>query len=334
MENGTSVSISELTLKNRTNLIGLLISLAVIIYVLVKLDWQAVYQTVKSINLNWLLPAFIMYLTNYLLRTIRFQILLDLDGIPFQHLFGVTNLYGMYLYLMPAKSGELSYPILLKSRLNVPLSTSTATLIAARFFDFATVALFLPFVLITFWDQVHPAIRLGSLVFVVIIFIIIIALLWIVRNPSKIRNFQPLKSSSHLIVVRMWHAFGKLMDSLQAIDQRRDYWRLWFLTIAIWICVQANFYFIVLGLGESLTFVQMMVISIIMVPMTLLPVQGFANLGTHEIGWAAAFSLFGYPQTNALSIAVSSHIILLFFVLILGALGFLLLRGKPLDQHA
>jgi hypothetical protein len=25
---------------------------------------------------------------------------------------------------------------------------------------------------------------------------------------------------------------------------------------------------------------------------------------------------------------------LLFFVLILGALGFLLLRGKPLDQHA
>ena len=60
----------------------------------------------------------------------------------------------------------------------------------------------------------------------------------------------------------------------------------------------------------------------------LLPIQGFANLGTHEIGWSAAFALFGYSETVALTLAISTHIILLFFVLILGSLGYLLVSAK------
>lgn len=320
-------------MKNKANLIGLFISLAVIGYVLVKLDWQAVYKTFKTIDLLWLVAAFGVYLLNYVLRTIRFRMLLNLDEIPFQHLFGVTNLYGMYLYLMPAKSGELSYPILLKSRLNVPFPESTATLIAARFFDFATVALFLPVVLVTFWGQIHPWVRMGSLLFVMIVFLSGIGLLWIIRNPSRTERFHQIEPGSHPFVVRLWNALAKLMDSLHAIDQRGGYGRLWLLTIAIWICVQTNFYFIVLSLGESLTFLQIVVVSIIMVPMTLLPIQGFANLGTHEIGWTVAFALFGYPEATALNIAVSSHIILLLFVLLLGFLGFVLLRGKPINQY-
>jgi uncharacterized membrane protein YbhN (UPF0104 family) len=165
------------------------------------------------------------------------------------------------------------------------------------------------------------------------VFLLGIGLLWIIRNPSRTERFHQIEPGSNPFVVRLWNAFAKLIESMQAIDQRGGYWRLWLLTIAIWICVQTNFYFIVLSLGESLTFLQMIVVSIIMVPMTLLPIQGFANLGTHEIGWTAAFALFGYPQATALNIAVSSHIILLFFVLLLGFLGLILLRGTP-NQYA
>lgn len=334
MERKTPISQEEWTLKNRANLIGLLISLAVIGFVLFNLDWLAVYRTFTTIDLRWLMAAFAVYLLNYILRSLRFRMLLDLDEIPFQQIFGVTNLYGMYLYLLPAKSGELSFPILLKSHLNVPIPSSAATLIAARFFDFATVALFLPAVLIAYWDQIHTWVRVGSLLFVGIVLLFGIGLLWLIRNPYRFDKFKQAKPNSKLIIIRIWNAFVKLIDSLRAIDQRRGYWRIWLLTITIWICVQANFYFIIRSFGESLTYWQMMVVSIIMVPMTLLPFQGFANLGTHEIGWVAAFALFGYPETAALNIAVSSHIVLLLFVLLLGSLGFLLLRKKPINQYA
>jgi uncharacterized protein (TIRG00374 family) len=306
-------------------LLALAFSLAVIAYVLVKLDWKTVFETFARLDWGWLGAAFIVYLLNYVLRTLRFRLLLDLTKIPFQSLFSVTNLYGMYLYLMPAKSGEVSYPLLLKNKLRVPLAESTATLIAARFFDFATVALFLPAVLAAFWEQIHPWLRAGALVFVATVFLFGGGLLWLVRNRAWSEKINPergaLQISSGRFRPLLQKGGQRLLASLAAIDQRGGYGQMGILTVAIWLCVQINFYFIVLSLGQTLTFWQMIVVSIIMVPMTLLPLQGFANLGTHEIGWTAAFALFGYPEAEALNIAVSSHIILLLFVLLLGALG-------------
>ncbi|MFN2236412.1 MAG: lysylphosphatidylglycerol synthase transmembrane domain-containing protein [Anaerolineales bacterium] len=316
-------------MKKRANLIGFTFALIVIIYIVTKLDWQVVLQTFTQLDFRWLAAAFGVYLINYVFRSLRFQTLLNLGSVPFRHLFGITNLYGMYLYLMPAKSGELSFPLLVKNRLNVPLPESTAILITARFFDFATVALFLPFVLVFFWDMLHPWVRIVVFLFIGGVFLIGVGFIWLVRQPARTQRLQQIHTADfHPLVFRLWNSFIMFIQSMQAIDQRKQYVRNWLITIIIWFCVQTTFYFIVLSLGESLSFYQMIVVSIIMIPMTLLPIQGFANLGTHEIGWVAAFSLFGYPETNALKIAVSSHIILLLFVLLLGSLGLILIK-KP-----
>ena len=316
-------------MKKRANLIGFTFSLVVIVYIVTKLDWQVVIQTFTQLDFRWLAAAFGVYLINYVFRSLRFQTLLNLGSVPFRHLFGITNLYGMYLYLMPAKTGELSFPLLVKNRLNVPLPESTAILITARFFDFATVALFLPFVLVFFWDMLHPWVRIVVFLFIGGVFLIGVGFIWLVRQPARTQRLQQIHTADfHPLVFRLWNSFIMFIQSMQAIDQRKQYVRNWLITIIIWFCVQTTFYFIVLSLGESLSFYQVIVVSIIMIPMTLLPIQGFANLGTHEIGWVAAFSLFGYPETNALKIAVSSHIILLLFVLLLGSLGLILIK-KP-----
>jgi hypothetical protein len=133
------------------SVLGLIFSLLVIFYVVSKLDPPVIFQTFRNIDYRWLALSLAVYLLNYLFRTLRFSHLLNLRIIPFRKLLGVTSLHGMYLYLMPAKTGEVSYPLLLKDRLGVSLAQSTATLIVARFFDFATLALFLPLVLIVFW---------------------------------------------------------------------------------------------------------------------------------------------------------------------------------------
>jgi len=313
-------------MKEKGNLLGLAFSFVTIIYILINLDWQITKETFARLDWRLIVLAFGIYLINYILRTLRFQMLLELEATSFARLFGVTNLYGMFLYLMPAKSGEVSYPILLKNQLQIPLTESTATLIAARFFDFFTVALFLPAVLITFWEKIHPWIRVGSLVFTALVLLIGISLLWFLRKFDDIAKIQTIQPDSQTGVLRIRNAMVDLFISLKTIDQRKLYWRLWLLTIAIWLCVQTNFYLIVLSLGYSLSFFQMIVVSLIMVPMTLLPLQGFANLGTHEIGWTTAFALFGFPQSTALNIAFSSHVVFLFFVLCLGLLGVLILR--------
>jgi uncharacterized protein (TIRG00374 family) len=304
---------------------GVLLTLAVISYVLFKLDWEVTYRTFSQLNWSWLMIAFCVTIINYALRTLRFKILLNLNDIPLRHLFGVTNLYGMFLYLLPAKTGELTYPILLKNRLNVSLTEGAASLIVARFFDVATISLFLPFVLSAYWTQLNIWIKYSALAFIGIVFVVGLGLIGSTRSNSMREKLFLLRVFRVRGMSSITNILKNMFAEFQTIDQRGLYWQLWALSVGIWGCIYTNFYVILISLGFHVTYFQMIVVSIIMVPMTLLPIQGFANFGTHEIGWGTAFSLFGYSQSVALGIAINSHIILLFFILALGFIGYILL---------
>ena len=311
-------------MKKRTLWSGAVSSRLVVGYVLIKLDWHEVSSTFRSLNWNWVLLAFLVYLVNYLLRGIRFRYLLSLKDIPFHKVLGVTNLYGMYLYLLPAKFGEVSFPVLVKNRLDVDISTSTGSLIVARVFDFLTIALLLPIALIIYWDIVPVNFRILSIVFSVLVFISYTVFIWLLRNSEKNLSWFEMKGSLRPTFQKVKDFIVGVYRSAQTVDQRQQYWRLLLITIGIWICVNSNFYLITLALGYRFNFFQIVIVSIIMVPVTLFPIQGFANLGAHELGWVTAFTLFGYQYLDALNIAVSSHIVYVFFVILLGLSGFLL----------
>ncbi|MCA9935336.1 MAG: flippase-like domain-containing protein [Ardenticatenaceae bacterium] len=311
-----------------TTLVSLLFSLLVIVYIVWRTDWTAVQDTFASLNWVWLLLALFVFLINYVLRTIRFQLLLYSQHIPFYHLLSVISLYGMYNYLLPAKSGEISYPILLKQRLSIPLSESVSTLVVARFFDFAAIALFLPVVLILFWQDLPAWLTISSLIFSAIMYTATAAGRWLLRRTVT-SSFVPTMAENGSWVAKLRHTLQNVLVGLRLIDEKDCYWQLLSLTIGIWLCVYTNFFLIVLSMGYLMGYIQIIVVSIMMVPLTLLPFQGVANLGTHEVGWVTAFRLFGYSETAALNIAVGSHAILLLFVLCLGAGGFLLGQISP-----
>jgi uncharacterized protein (TIRG00374 family) len=309
-----------------TTALSILVSLAVVVYVVVQLDWQETIYTFTHLKWVWLVIALLVFGVNYVLRTLRFRMLIYTQAAPFRQLMSVTCLYGMFNYLLPAKSGEISYLYLVNRRLGVSLGESSMNLLAARFFDFLTIALFLPTVLIVFWQRLPSWMIYTSLLFCGLIYALGLGLVWFLKRPAlQMDRHEVPEKHWRVWLQRFWH---ELVEGLRLISQQGQYGRLALLTIGIWLCVYTNFYFIVLSLGYRLNYFQMIVISIIMVPLTLLPVQGLANLGTHEAGWLAAFAIFGQPQETALTVAVGSHIILLWFVLILGGLGLLLGMGS------
>ncbi len=311
-------------IKSKLSLIlSIVVSLAVIVYVIFKLDWSAIQSTLTSLQVGWLILALLVYELNYILRTIRFQILIPTQNVSFFQLLGVTGLYGMYNYLLPGKSGELTYIVLANRRLRVSLVDGTTSLLAARYLDFATIAIILPFVLIFYLKSLPPWLVYASVAFCGIVFIGSVGLYWLVKRFST--RTDNLSTARMNWVARIQKILMDVRDGLVTIYHRREHMRLLLLTLAIWLCIYTNFYLIVLSIGYQLNYFQIIVISIIMIPLTLLPFQGFANLGTHEIGWVAAFSIFGQPENIALNTAISSHIILLFFVLLLGAGSFLIM---------
>ncbi|OQY32472.1 MAG: hypothetical protein B6I38_04575 [Anaerolineaceae bacterium 4572_5.1] len=303
-------------------ILSVLFSVAAIAYIILSIDWEMLRTTISQLHWEWLSLALLVYALNYALRTLRFQIVIPPEGISFFQLLAVTSLHGMFNYLLPAKSGEISYVVLLKRRLGVSLVDSSTSLLAARYLDFAAIGIILPFVLIAYLDSLPLWLIYASLVFCGLILVASVGLYWIFKRRRN--NSHKVQSDRTNWVSRIRKAWMDFQHGMIIIYQRRQHIRLLFLTAGIWLCTFLTFYLIVLSLDYQLSFFQIVVVSIIMIPMTLLPFQGFANLGTHEIGWVVAFSLFGQPEDVALNIAFSSHIVLLLFVLVLGAGSFLI----------
>ena len=132
--------------------------------------------------------------------------------------------------------------------------------------------------------------------------------------------------------MRLWGTLrGKLEEfhgSFVMIHRKGIYIRIFLLTLMIWMSVYGHFYFITKALRIDISFWQMVLILMLMIPTRLLPIQGVGNLGTHEVGWVLAFRLFGFTQDEALLVAFNSHIILFVYVVILGGYAILSTRKK------
>ncbi len=305
---------------------AVVLSLLVVVFVLLQMDWHQVWMTIKGISLGWLLAAVISHLLTYALRTGRFQYLLG-GSRKFFRLLGTTNLYGMYLYLMPVKTGEVTFPLLYKEHLSIPLARSTAALVAARVMDLIVMALLLPILLATQWS------RLGSNLGIVIAGVSLLVLLgfglllWLLYRPAKLEQLlKKTRQSKVTLMRRLGKAGSRLFQELRIAFSQKKLLISLLISIAIWFLVQTTLYAIITSLGFPVTLMQVYVVTLILIPVTLIPVQGFANLGSHEISFVAAFSLFGFDSMTSMSIAVGSHIIYIGLSLLLGLTGIILLQ--------
>ena len=313
------------TRRHSTNIVVLVFTLLVVGAVSVYLDWTSIYAILIKADSSWFLLSIVVYMLNYLLRAYRFKLLIQSIAVPLRELMGIACLHGMFTYLMPAKTGEFSYLWLIRRYRGVQLTESTASLVVARFFDFAVISLFLPAVLVVFWDRLPQSMMITAAVFCGIVYVVGGGAIIYFRRPTAelIQSSSVQKNAVAVKIIASWRGF---VDAVHLIHQRGGYLKLLLLTTAIWLCIYTTFYCVVRSLGFEPTYAQMVVVSIILIPITLLPLQGFANIGTHEMGFVFAFALFGYSHEDALLIAVSSHILLLVLVMLLGAVGFIFLR--------
>lgn len=315
-------------------LVSILISVAVIVYVLTTLDWTAIAQTL--LGANWVVMAVALagFIFSHVLRTLRFQALIYSQQAPFGVMFSVNNLHAMFTYMLPARTGELTYLYLTRQNMGVALSESTVTLLIARVLDFIFIAVLIPLVMIVFWAKLPGWMVTTGLSFSILVYGVFIGLFLYVRSDKSVP--RDATSGRGKLLHSLRELWEEIIAGMRIIDERRIHARLLILTTGIWLATAGYLYFIVQSLGFPVTFLQVIVILVIMIPVSMIPVQGLANLGTHEMGWVAALLLFSYPYSTALAIAFGTHIVSLLFVLLLGGLGaairLLNLRSRRLPQ--
>ncbi len=303
-------------------IVSAILTIALLVYLFLNLDWAALQTAFVNLHAGWLALALSTYFVNIILRALRFKSLVYSRTVAVRELLPIVSLHNMFIYLMPAKSGDISFVFLSKGRLKTSLAEGAATLLAARFYDFVVVALLLALALPLAGGQIPAAIFQASLLFCLLVFLGAAVILLFLRAPVSSREM----AAKHQYMSRALAAWNKFVAGLREIQSREGHARIALLTVGIWLCQYMIAYSIARSLGYEISLYHISVIMLIMVPLTLLPFQGFANIGTHELGWTSAFLLFGYSYDAALAIAVGSHFFMLAFILFYGTLSLIALR--------
>lgn len=320
---------------NKKNILMYVLSAALTViflgYVLLNLDWKILQRAFSDIHWGWLGLALLAYLVNIGLRALRFSNLIYSRQVKWLELVPVSALHNILMYLMPAKTGDVSYIFIAKNKLDVSLVEGTSTLLAARFYDFAVVALLLAILLPFSRDEIPAWIFQSALIFCFLIFLGTLGILAFLKFSTPSLDFSSLlltpgqhTPSGHVAgrLQKVRTAWNKFIAGLREIQAHGAHGKTAVITAGIWLCVYSNFYFAAQSMGLPISFYHIAIISIVMIPLTLLPLQGFANIGTHEVGWVSVLVAFNYPYETALAIATGSHFVLLISVLVSGGAAF------------
>lgn len=312
----------------------------VIGYILLKVTPQRIYLTLSHVIPVWLLFGFSLYVMNYFFRSLRFKTLIHSRNIGFKDIFQVSCFHSMYNYILPARAGEFSYIYYLKRITNTPATEGLSTLLVARVLDLITAFLFLPIVLFFLRQRIsNEYIKLIVMSAGIVLFLAVLLFYFVVSGQKTIhlldRCMKRFKIAERSVSRKIRRKLEEFHDSFVMIHRKRVYVRAFVLTLLIWFSVYGHFYMIIKALRVEISFWQVVLILMMMIPTRLLPIQGVGNLGTHEIGWVIAFCIFGYSQDDALLVAFNSHILLLVYVVLLGGYAIISTRRKlHKEDHA
>jgi len=260
-----------------------------------------------SANLWWLLPAFGLFAVAYVLRAIRWWLLLR----PFQVKGNPATLFpmlvgGIFLtYVVPLRAGDVASPYWLRERTGTRFTAGLASILLARFLDFASLTLIVVLGAILVFGGVELAysrLLLGALVAgAFVAFFLLIRSERFVNFLTRVlsRLFKPSERLRQEVPAFVENAAKDLHTSIASWNTG-----LAFLTsVPLWLLETAKLTFLGLALGVDIPIpLSCFVASTSYVGGHLAAVLIPAGIGIFVI---QAFTLSGWLSMAGISVAAS-----------------------------
>lgn len=301
----------------------LLLSVGVSVAVLAAATWlvnpDALWSDLRALDPGLVILGLAVLSVNYGLRTLRFRMLLTDNGNSIRGLFGVVCVYATLNYLLPARLGELSYPVLLKRLSGRDYSVGTASVLAARVLDLFAVAALFPVALLASRSALPDWAVSAAMLFMLTTFAALVGfLVWLRARPLDPANLCAAADGWH---GRLAAFLKRVVAHLAMLAQSGRLLPLALVSLGVWLCIALNFFLILAAAGITVPFVAAFTITLVMIPLSLLPAQGFANLGSHEAAWLVVLAALGLSAEAAARATLLSHLVLIGYVLVMGILG-------------
>jgi uncharacterized membrane protein YbhN (UPF0104 family) len=291
--------------------LGALILLGFAVFVEAFVGWGTLLRPWQNLALGPMAAAIILVFVSYGLRALRVY---DYFRPQMQPRFGLclrlSLQHNLLNNLLPMRTGELSFPILMARYFQIPLLNSGSALLWFRLLDLHAL---LGFGLLAAGDQL---LGLGTNMLLLVP--------WLLLPWLGFRLYRPWLAACDGRQGQLWSLGRKVLGSLP--QNPRHFWRSFAWTQLNWGIKLAVFAW-VLQLFATMPWGAAWVGVMAGDLTSVLPIHGIAGAGTYEAGVVAGLATFQVDAALALQAAVNLHLFVLGCTLLSGVLSLLLPRG-------
>ncbi len=309
--------------------LGILISAIFLYLAFRKIEFDQLWQYLRSAKWGWVLLGLVFYFLGVWVRTWRWQVLLNpLKRIPQRELFPVVCIGYMGNNIFPARAGELLRSVVLKRRYEIPISASLASIIVERIIDGVVMLGFIFFNLTElnkltdssgFVGSIRALALWGSIAFIGALLFFLIA----AKFPDKTAAFIRRAAK---IVPEKWRE--KILDiglrfitGIEALNSWKSLTMVLATSVVIWLLETSVYYVVMRAFPMQVSFFGLMLMNGILNLSTTLP-SAPGYIGTFDAPGIALLSAYGVDKTLAAGYTLVLHAALWLPVTLLGAYYF------------
>jgi uncharacterized protein (TIRG00374 family) len=309
-----------------TKIAGFLLTFVFLGLVLWKTDLTELGSALRSANYLYLVPAALCTVTSYLLRTARWQRILNPSRpIPYRSLLSVLMIGFMANNVLPARLGEFVRAYTLGRKERISKSLSFATIMLERLLDGVTLlallgalALLMP---LPGWGE-ELAYVAGAVFLVAIVGIVVL----LVRGDLAARLIRlVMRPLPKLTAERMSQRAGAFIEGLHALRGGGAVAILLAYSVVIWAVEAAFYLLIVRAFGVSLpvgSLVLSALLMLVVVNLGIMLPSAPGYVGTFQFFGVLALGVFGVQREVALSASIVAHGVQYVLVTVVGLLFF------------
>ena len=312
------------TLLKRATL-GVLITGAFLFVLSRFVDWPQLVALFRNSQPRWLLGAVGFYVAIYFVRGLRFYLLAR--GTTLVTMLCITCVHNFLLRLLPMRTGDLSYAILLKRAGIAGLGEGVLSLILLRLLDAGAVVVLFGITL-----AVNRGVYLGDPTpgFIAAAVVFALGVIGVVSFNRLLRLGQRALSA----VARLLHldrrpkvhrALERLGEEIQAFARipLPVLLQITAATAVQWLLNFAIIFAIMRAFSVEVSIAQAVLGGTAAVVSAFLPIGGIGSFGALEAGWSLGFALVGLDPSVAVASAFGFSIVTFIYAGSFGLIGWL-----------
>ena len=306
--------------------IALLVAICVSFVLLRQIETGLIPETIQRISPSAILVGFIFYCIFILSKTIRFRQLLAINQSTLK-LLPIFALHTFWGNILPFRSGDLSYIILMKSQEQVTGIKSLASLMLASIIDLTLLIGLISITSLLLRSDLVGLSYFGLLVLPILFGIGILGLMGSALFARKklnclINTFENWVQDFNFRLIQWITAkILAIIKELLSTSLDKHFLLTWVYSI-ISMTIRFGFQiYLIVEMGVEVPIINLIFALVFTNIFNLLPIQSIGNFGTIEAPFSWALIHFGTTKEVALVTAFSLHIIILAYCLPIGLYG-------------